>query len=154
MFCHEEVHIAKKDYLKNLVFVLLTINWFQPLMWLAYYLLVKDVEVTCDEMVLRARPVEFRKQYAKALLELSTREARVGIVTIGYGSVALKERIEKISRNKRVYPIQRIYVTSPCVVVILLGIPAYWYIRKLFGYVRNSMVSTNEVWEVRTGIYP
>ncbi len=102
VICHEKVHIARKDYfIKNLVFVLLAINWFQPLMWLGYFLFVKDMEVTCDERALEQRPVEFRKRYARALLELSTHEVRVGVVATGYGNIALKERLKNIGKNQK-----------------------------------------------------
>lgn len=155
VICHEKVHIARKDYLvKNLAFVLLAINWFQPLMWLAYYLFVKDMEVTCDDMVLRKRSMKFRKQYAKTLLELSTREGRVGFVTTGYGSVALKERVVNISRNQKRRPLQRVLITVMCIVIVLLSIPVYGAVRKPFGYVANATESTNDVWEVRTRIHP
>lgn len=152
---HEKVHIARKDYfIKNLAFILLAINWFQPLMWLAYSLFVKDMEVTCDEIVLRKRPAEFRKQYARALVELSTREVRVGFVATEYGNVALKERVINISRNQKGHPLQRVLLTVMCIVIVLLSIPVYGAIRKPFGYVPDVAVSTNDVWEVRTRIEP
>lgn len=155
VICHEKVHIARKDYLvKNLAFVLLAINWFQPLMWLAYYLFVKDMEVTCDEMVLRNKPLEFRKQYAKALLESSTLEVNVGFVATGYGSVSLKERVKNISRNQKVSSLKRVLITVMCMVIILLSIPMCWSVRNAFGGEPGSNVSENEVWEVRTRIYP
>ena len=155
VICHEKVHIARKDYLvKNLAFVLLAINWFQPLMWLAYYLFVKDMEVTCDEMVLRNKPLEFRKQYAKVLLESSTLEVNVGFVATGYGSVALKERVINISRNQKGHSLQRFLITVICIVMVLLSVSVYGYIRNPFGYVPNVAESTNDVWEVRTRIEP
>lgn len=155
VICHEKVHIARKDYLiKNLVLTILAINWFQPLMWLAYFLFVRDMEVTCDEMVLRKRPVEFRKQYAKALLELSTRETKAGFVATGYGCVALKERVVNISRNQKGHPLQRFLLTVMCIVIVLLSIPVYGTIRKPFGYESNAAESTNDVWEVRMRIHP
>ena len=155
LICHEKVHIARKDYLvKNLAFVLLAINWFQPLMWLAYYLFVKDMEVTCDEMVLRNKPLEFCKQYAKVLLESSTLEVNVGFVATGYGSVALKERVINISRNQKGHSLQRFLITVICIVMVLLSVSVYGYIRKPFGYVPNVAESTNDVWEVRTRIEP
>lgn len=155
VICHEKVHIARKDYfIKNVAFVLLATNWFQPLMWLAYFLFVRDMEVTCDEMVLRKRSVEFRKQYAKALLELSTRETKAGVVATGYGGVALKERVVNISRNQKVSPLQRFLVIVMCVAIMLLSVSLYEYIRKPFGYVPNVAESTNDVWEVRTRVEP
>lgn len=155
VICHENVHIARKDYfIKNLVFVLLAINWFQPLMWLGYFLFVKDMEVTCDERALKQRPMEFRKRYARALLELSTHEVRVGAVATGYGNVALKERIKNIGKNQKECRRQRVLITVMCVTLIVLSVPAYWYIRNPFGYKANAEVSTNEVWEVRTRIHP
>lgn len=154
VICHEKVHIARKDFLiKNVAFLLLAINWFQPLMWLAYYLFAKDMEVTCDEAVLRKRSLEFRKQYAKALLDLSTREVRVGFVATGYGNVALKERVENISRNQKRHPFQRVLITAMCIAFVMLSIPTYWYIQKLVGCVPNVAESTSDVWEVKTRIH-
>ena len=155
VICHEKVHIFRKDYfIKNVAFVLLTINWFQPLMWFAYYLFVKDMEVTCDEMVLREKSAGFRKQYAKALVALSVREVRVGFVATGYGSVALKERVINISRNQTGHSLQRFLITVICIVMVLLSVSIYEYIRKPFGYVPNVVESTNDAWEVRTRIEP
>lgn len=155
VICHEKVHIFRKDYLiKNTAFVLLAINWFQPLMWFAYYLFVKDMEVTCDEMVLREKSAGFRKQYAKALVALSVREVRVGFVATGYGSVALKERVINISRNQTGHSLQRFLITVICIVMVLLSVSVYEYIRKPFGYVPNVVESTNDAWEVRTRIEP
>lgn len=152
---HEKVHIFRKDYLlKNVAFVLLAIHWFQPLMWVAYYLFVKDMEITCDEMVLREKTTGFRKQYAKALVELSVREVRVGLVVIGYGSVALRERVTNIARNQKEHSLKRILITVICIVIVWLGISVYEYIRKPFGYVHNATEVTNDVWQVRTRIEP
>lgn len=123
-------------------------------MWLAYFLFVKDMEVTCDEIALRERSARFRKQYARTLLELSTREVSVGFVATGYGSVALKERVVNISRNQKGHPFQRVLITVMCIVIVLLSIPVYGYIRKPFGYVANAAELTNDVWEVRTRIHP
>ena len=155
VICHERVHIARKDYfIKNAAFVLLAINWFQPLMWLAYFLFVKDMEVTCDEIALREKSPGFRKQYARTLLELSTRETGVGFVVAGYGSVALKERVVQISKTPKRRPFQRSLITLLCLALVLLSIPVCGYIRKPFGYVANAAEVTKEVWEVRTTIHP
>lgn len=155
VICHERVHIVRKDYLiKNLVFVLLAVNWFQPLMWLAYYLFVNDMEVTCDEIALRKSSPGFRKQYAKTLLELSTHENGVGVIITGYGDVALKERVVNICRERKASLLQRLLLMLICMVILLASIPVYGAIRKPFGYEPKVTVPVNEEWEVRTKVHP
>lgn len=155
IICHEKVHIARKDYLiKNLAFVLLAINWFQPLMWLAYYLFVKDMEITCDAIALRNRSTEFQKQYAKALFELSTWEKVDKGFVAGYGSLALKERIVNICKNQKRNLIKGRFLAVLCMVCILISFPLYGYIRKPLGVKPNTTASADEVWEVQTRIHP
>lgn len=151
---HEQVHIARKDYLiKNFAFVFLAINWFQPLMWLAYYLFVKDMELTCDEITLRNSPQTFRKQYAKALVELSEKRTSIEPLTTGYGAIALKERIVNIKQNKNSRPFQRILIKVICIVTIIVSLPAYWHIQKPFGCIQSPTLSSiHKEWEVVTTI--
>ena len=68
--------------------------------------------------------------------------------------MALKERVINISRNQKGHSLQRFLITVICIVMVLLSVSVYGYIRNPFGYVPNVVESTNDVWEVRTRIEP
>ena len=68
--------------------------------------------------------------------------------------MSLKERVINISRNQKGHSLQRFLITVICIVMVLLSVSVYGYIRKPFGYVPNVAESTNDVWEVRTRIEP
>ena len=69
---HEQAHIRRKDHWwKPLGFLLLTIHWFNPLMWLAYVLLCRDIELACDEKVIKELGNEQRADYMQALVACS-----------------------------------------------------------------------------------
>ncbi|MGN1084398.1 MAG: M56 family metallopeptidase, partial [Lachnospiraceae bacterium] len=102
VIAHEEVHIARKDALTRCVgSVLRTVFWFQPLMWVAYYLFINDMEDACDEAALRKRSMEYRIQYAEALVEVSYQDGKAGSVAIGYGSGEIKKRIKHVLEYKK-----------------------------------------------------
>lgn len=69
---HEEMHIKRKDHIiKVLLYFVCIVFWFQPFVWIMYYFLLKDMELACDEAVLMHFGLDKKKEYAKALLELS-----------------------------------------------------------------------------------
>uniref|UniRef100_UPI004055C997 M56 family metallopeptidase n=1 Tax=Acetatifactor sp. TaxID=1872090 RepID=UPI004055C997 len=71
---HEQAHIKRKDHLwKPLAFLILTVYWFNPLVWVAYILLCRDIEYACDEKVLATMGSNMKKTYATALLHCSVR---------------------------------------------------------------------------------
>ena len=76
---HEQVHILRRDYWwKPLGFVLLSVYWFHPLMWLAYILLCRDIELACDERSIMGLDDGQRADYSQALLDCRSEERRVG----------------------------------------------------------------------------
>ena len=69
---HERAHIARKDYiLKPKAFTILTMHWFNPLVWLAYILLCKDIEYACDEKVIKEMGAKEKREYSETLLSCS-----------------------------------------------------------------------------------
>jgi len=130
---HEKVHIARKDiWMKHVGMWLLTVFWFQPLLWFAYYLFVKDMEDACDEAVLQKNEEEFRVLYAKALVEVSYGANKVGSVVAGYGTGEIKERIKHVIEYKKSNVFVRIVATVACLAFVLLIIPGSRLIPHLF----------------------
>lgn len=94
---HENAHLARLDHIwKPLGFLLLSIYWFHPLCWAAYWLFCKDLELACDEKAVRDYDVCSRKAYAGALLECSTHCHRMPACPLAFGEVGVKKRIQGV----------------------------------------------------------
>ncbi len=99
---HEAAHIARKDHLwKPLGFLLLTIYWFNPLLWLAYVLLCRDIEFACDEKVIKKLPNNERADYTQALLSCSVNRRMIAACPIAFGEVGVKERVKSVMDYKK-----------------------------------------------------
>lgn len=99
---HEQAHIRRKDHWwKPLGFLLLTIHWFNPLMWLAYALLCRDIELACDEKVIRELGNEQRADYTQALLACSFSRRRIAACPLAFGEVGVKERVKSVMNYKK-----------------------------------------------------
>lgn len=99
---HEQAHIQRKDHWwKPLGFVLLAIHWFNPLMWLAYRLLCRDIELACDEKVVWKLSATQRADYAQALMNCSVRRAVVPVSPLAFGEIGVKERVESVMNTKK-----------------------------------------------------
>ena len=94
---HETAHIRRKDHLwKPLGFLLLVLHWFNPLMWLAYVLLCRDIELACDEKVIKALDHDGRADYSEALLTCSVNRRMITACPIAFGEVGVKARIKSV----------------------------------------------------------
>lgn len=99
---HEQSHIQRKDHWwKPLGFLLLTIHWFNPLMWLAYVLLCRDIELACDEKVIRDLNGEQRADYTKALLTCSVNRRQIAACPLAFGEIGVKERVRAVMSYKK-----------------------------------------------------
>jgi len=99
---HEKAHIRRKDHWwKPLGFLLLTIHWFNPLIWLAYILLCRDIELACDEKVIRGMEREQRADYMQALVVCSVNRRRVAACPLAFGEVGVKERVKSVMNYKK-----------------------------------------------------
>ena len=99
---HEKAHIFRKDHWwKPLGFFLLTIHWFNPLMWLAYVLLCRDIELACDEKVIRKLNNEQRADYTQALVSCSTNRRVIAACPLSFGEVGVKERVKSVMNYKK-----------------------------------------------------
>ena len=99
---HERAHIARGDHvIKPLGWLILAVYWYNPLVWLAYALFCRDIELACDERVIRRLPVSGRADYSQALLDLSRPRHGVGACPLAFGESAVKGRVKSVLTYKR-----------------------------------------------------
>lgn len=115
VIAHEQCHLRWKDHWwKPLAFVLLAVYWFDPLVWVSYALLCRDIEFACDERVIHHYGITDKKAYSRALLECSTGKRLVLACPVAFGETAVTQRIRNVLRYKR----PRFCVILVCAVVI------------------------------------
>ncbi len=118
VIAHENAHLGRCDHWwKPLGYVILAVHWFNPLVWVAYVLLCRDIEIACDEKVISGADIEYKKSYAKTLLECSARGRLVTACPLAFGEVSVKERIKAVLNYKR--PAFWVIVIS---VIICIGV--------------------------------
>ena len=99
---HERAHISRGDHLwKPFGFVLLAIHWFNPLLWVAYVMLCRDIEAACDEKVIRQYTKEERQAYSLALLNCSYNRRSISACPVAFGEVGVKNRIKGVMNYKK-----------------------------------------------------
>lgn len=97
VIAHEQAHLKRLDHLwKILGYLLLAVYWFHPLCWAAYALLCRDLELACDQKVIRDYEPDRKKQYAEALLACSLRQRGIPICPLSFGEVNVKKRIRSV----------------------------------------------------------
>lgn len=103
---HERTHIRRGDHVvRMLAFLALAVYWFHPLVWLAYYLSGKDMEMSCDEAVMRKMDRDIRADYATSLLNLATGRLFPGGTPLAFGEGDTKTRIKNVMRWRRPKPV-------------------------------------------------
>ena len=99
VIAHEQTHLARRDNLaKILGYVVHILHWFNPLVWLAFKLFVTDMEMSCDESVIRNSKEDIRKEYSRSLLELSIEKSTLG-VPMAFAEGNPKERIKNVMKS-------------------------------------------------------
>ena len=99
---HERAHLRRGDHWwKPLGFLLLAVYWFNPLMWLAYVLLCRDIELACDEKVIRELDSEQRADYTQALLHCSAGRRMIAACPLAFGEIGVKERVKSVMNYKK-----------------------------------------------------
>ena len=94
ILAHERAHIARKDHwIKPIGYLILMLHWFNPLVWLAYVCLCRDIEMACDERVVKTMDVAARKDYSLALINCSSRGIGIAACPVAFGEVGVKQRI-------------------------------------------------------------
>ena len=122
ILAHERTHLDKGDHwIKMIGFLALALHWFNPLVWVAYILLCKDIETACDERVIRFMELDERKAYSSALLRCSSRRAHFAASPVAFGEVSVKQRILSILKYKK-----------PSFWLSLLGVLAFFFVAVCF----------------------
>lgn len=101
VLAHEQAHLRRRDPLwKCLAFVLLSLYWFHPLVWVSYFLFCRDMELACDARVTRAMDAEGKKAYSRALLACTMERNDPVLCPLSFGEVGVKARIQAVLRKK------------------------------------------------------
>ena len=99
---HERTHLDKGDHwIKMIGFLALSLHWFNPLVWIAYICLCKDIEMACDERVVQFMELEERKSYSAALIACSSRQLHFSANPVAFGEVNVKKRILSVLNYKK-----------------------------------------------------
>ena len=115
---HERAHLARRDHWwKPLGFALLAVYWFNPVLWLAYALLCRDIELACDERVIRTMDESAVKTYSTVLLACSMLRKAAITCPLAFGEVGVKERVKNALHYKK--PAFRVVAASVAVCVVV-----------------------------------
>lgn len=102
VIAHEQAHIRRKDHWwKPLGFLLLALHWFNPLMWLGYVLLCRDIELACDEKVIQSMDNASKADYTQALVDCSVNRRRIAACPLAFGEVGIKERVRSVMNYRK-----------------------------------------------------
>lgn len=102
VIAHEKAHLKRRDHLiKPLGFLLLTVYWFNPVIWIAYILLCRDIELACDERVIKKLGEQAKKPYSEALINCSLPRRTVAACPLAFGEVGVKSRIKSVLNYKK-----------------------------------------------------
>jgi len=102
ILAHEYVHIRRFDYVSKIVLaVTLCLHWFNPFVWLMYILANRDIELSCDEIVLKALDKKSSAQYAMTLLNAADSQNQLAMLHSGFAKHALEERVQAILDTKK-----------------------------------------------------
>lgn len=127
VLAHEKAHLRRKDHWwKPLGFALLAVHWFNPVMWLAYVLLCRDIEAACDERVVKGMEPGDRKVYSEALLSCAAPRRSIAACPLAFGEQGVKGRIKSVLSYKKpaVWIILASVVASVAVGVFFLTNPS------------------------------
>lgn len=133
---HEYMHIKRRDYLwKPLGFLMLSIYWFNPLCWISYFLLCKDIEMACDEMVIKKMDASQRAEYCQVLLNFSTGKHKMITVPVAFCETSVKKRVKNALEYKKPKPGIVIAELTICIgAIICFGTkPDAFQVVSLFG---------------------
>ena len=102
VLAHEQAHIRRKDHWwKPIGFFLLAIHWFNPLLWLGYVLLCRDIELACDEKVVKDMDTQQKADYSQALLSCSVNRHMIAACPLAFGEVGVKNRVKSVLNYKK-----------------------------------------------------
>ena len=102
IIAHENAHLKRCDHWwKPLGYLVLAIHWFNPLVWIAYILLCRDIELACDEKVIRELNQSESISYSETLLSCSVNRRTILVCPLAFGEVGVKERVKRVLNYKK-----------------------------------------------------
>ncbi len=102
VLAHENAHLKRRDHFwKPLGFFLLSVYWFNPVLWVAYILLCRDIELACDEKVIKSLGIETKKPYSTALVNCSVSRRALTVCPLAFGEVGVKKRVKTVLNYKK-----------------------------------------------------
>lgn len=102
VIAHENAHICRRDHWwKPIGFILLSLHWFNPAIWIAYVLFCKDIELACDEKVVKDFAPEQRADYSQALLNCSVNQSTITACPLAFGEGNVKKRVKTVLNYKK-----------------------------------------------------
>lgn len=117
---HERTHIRRKDYIiKFAAYFILCLHWFNPLAWVAFLLMGVDMEMSCDERVLKELGGDTKKDYSKLLLSMATDRRIISGSPLAFGEGGVKERIKNILNFKKT---SRVVIAAAVVLAVVLSV--------------------------------
>lgn len=137
---HEQTHIRRRDHIvKFAAYFILCLHWFNPLVWAAFFLMSVDMELSCDECVLKEMGGEIKKDYSLLLLSLATERRIIGGSPLAFGEGGVKERIKNVLNFKKP---SRVIVAAATALVIVLSV-GFMFNRATDGSILDSVIPTS-----------
>lgn len=100
---HEKYHIKRKDNMVKLfAFFLCCVYWFNPFVWIAYFFMIRDMEMSCDEYVIGTSSKDIRKAYSQSLLGFATNSRVLGVGLLAFGESDTRKRVKHVMKYKTV----------------------------------------------------
>ncbi len=152
---HEKTHIRRGDHIfRLLAFAALSIHWFNPLVWCAFFLSERDMEMACDEAVIRRMGKDFRAAYSASLLTVASGRRIFAGAPLGFGEGNVKRRIQNIMRYKKTAAFTAVLLLAlVAVVCIMLGSNPTSN-EENTGREDNNEAETNKEIELQSGTNP
>ncbi len=151
VIAHEQSHLRRKDHIwKLLGFLILSVYWFNPLLWLGYILLCRDIELACDEKVINRLDKEQRADYSQALLNCSVNRRIIAACPLAFGEIGVKARIKSVLNYKKtafriaIVSVAVIIATSVCLLTNPITVKA-----ENNGSLLLALTGTNDTNEIR-----
>lgn len=114
---HEQIHIGRLDYLiKPFAFLVTAVYWFNPVIWISYFLMSRDMEMSCDEKVMKDTKAESKGLYANLLLSLSSKQSGL-LNPLSFGRIGVKARIRNVLRYKK----PNVWITGSIFLLVALA---------------------------------
>ncbi|MCM1106964.1 MAG: M56 family metallopeptidase [Blautia sp.] len=142
VLAHEQTHLRRRDHwAKPAAFLILGVHWFNPFVWLAYVLLCRDIELACDEAVIKGMDEGQKKAYSLALLDCSGKQRIFTICPVRFAEVGVKERIMRVKKYKK----PAVWITGTAATICVLAALCFFVTPKAQGGEANAILHEEQL---------